>query len=184
VKHGLRTPIRVAGLRAWRRLGAVGLGGALLLLAALSLAVLTPRLVAHNQAQAQRLAQWQAEPARPVAPATAPPAVEPLDPLGSALPTLAHNAADLDQLFALARTHRITLQRGDYQFAQEPHAALLTYSITLPVHQTYATIKQFSADVLRALPHAALDELRLERIDSGSADLDARLRFTLFYRSR
>lgn len=186
MKLDLRTSIRVLGLRVWRRLGARGLAGALLLVAALSLALLAPRLAAHNQAQLLRLAQWQAEPVRPVAPAVAAPAVEPgsLADLGTVLPTLERNGDDLEQLFALARTHKVALQRGEYQLAQESHAALLSYSVTLPVHQTYATIKQFSAAVLRALPHAALDELRLERNESGSADLDARLRFTLFYRSR
>jgi hypothetical protein len=186
VKRDLRTSIRVARLRAWRHFG---------------------------QARMHELAQRQTDPVRPAAATLAPsvaqgtagplqgnlapsggglgtarpwghPEPAALAELGASLPTLERNAADLEQLFALARAHHVALTRGDYQFGNEPNATLLTYSVTLPVHQSYATIKQFSADVLRALPHAALEELRLERAEAGAADLDGRLRFTLTYRSR
>ena len=44
-------------------------------------------------------------------------------------------------------------------------------------------IKDFVADALRALPHAALLELRLERTDAEASMLEARLRLTLTYRA-
>ena len=54
---------------------------------------------------------------------------------------------------------------------------------TFPIRNDYGTLKDFSADVLTALPHVSMDELRMTRDAAGSASLDAVVRFTLFYRS-
>jgi hypothetical protein len=40
------------------------------------------------------------------------------------------------------------------------------------------------ADVLNKLPHASLDELRVERPGAAAEQLESRVHFTLFYRER
>jgi len=52
------------------------------------------------------------------------------------------------------------------------------------VRTDYGAIKAFAADVLRALPNASMDELRMSRSDAGSTTIDSVLRFTFVYRSR
>lgn len=180
----MKQSFQVIWRRTQRRLGWTGLGGAALLLAGVAIAAALPGLQAGIQTLEQRLARAQAQAgALPNTPtAAAPDPQQALAALSARLPNLVDNAADLEKIFALAQAHKLELDKGDYQLGADARAPLQTYSVTLPVHASYAVLKKFSAEVLRALPHAALDELRLERHDAASLDTDGRLRFTLIYR--
>jgi hypothetical protein len=98
------------------------------------------------------------------------------------LPTLAQSASDLDKLFALARQRALALPKGEYLLKQESGAPLFSYTVTFPVHSPYGVLKDFVADVLDAMPHASMDEMRMSRPDAGSAVLDSQVRFTFVYR--
>jgi hypothetical protein len=98
-------------------------------------------------------------------------------------PTLSQSASDLSEVFAIAKRRNLALPKGDYQLKAEPNTTLVSYSITLPLRNDYGALKGFTADVLEALPHASLDELRMSRADAGSSVLDAVVRFTFVYRS-
>ena len=100
------------------------------------------------------------------------------------LPMLAQSASDLDKVFALAARRKLALPKGDYQLKQEPNAALASYIVTFPVRSEYGALKDFVADVLEALPHAAMDDLRMSRPDAASVVLDSMVRFTFAYRSQ
>jgi type II secretory pathway pseudopilin PulG len=174
--------------RLWQRLlrslGVSGLIGIALLLLATALATWTPRLrqqaaLVHETAQARQLAitQQRAQSAQ------VPPLRQQLDLFALGFPQLSQNAGDLEKLFAVARQHRVELPKGEYKFSTEPNSPFVTYSATFPIKQGYGRIKEFAADVLRDLPHAAMDELRLERSDAGATTLDARIRITLTYRA-
>jgi hypothetical protein len=183
-RHPTLRTLHIVWQRTQRRLGWAGLGGAALLLAGVAAGLALPGAQQRTQVLAQQLARLQGDAgALNATPGDATPSRQQmLADLGTNLPRLSQNAADLSKLFALADIHKLELDKGDYQLGADPRAPLQTYTVTLPVRQSYAVLKKFSAEALRALPHAALDELRLERHDAASTQAEARLRFTLIYR--
>jgi hypothetical protein len=100
-----------------------------------------------------------------------------------AFPQLSQSATDLEQVFAAAKQHNVSLLKGDYQLKAEPNTPLVAFTATFPVRNEYAALKAFTADVLTALPHVSLDELRMARADAGTGVLDSVVRFTFIYRS-
>ncbi len=97
-------------------------------------------------------------------------------------PSLTQNAADLDEVFRSAKRHNVVLARGEYQLKTEAGTPLVTYTATFPVRTEYAALKDFAGDVLKALPHASLDELRMTRSDTTVGTLDSVVRLTFVYR--
>lgn len=177
-----------ASSRLWwtlvRRIGYAGIAGALILVAGVALQASLPALErdtrsATSEMAARALAARQ--PARtrpaPAAPADAARAYV------EGFPAMSQNAADVAQVFAAAQLRNVQLPKGEYQLKVEPNAPFIMYTATYPVHADYAALKGFSADVLNALPHASMDELRMSRDNAGSTTLDAVVRFTFFYRS-
>lgn len=100
------------------------------------------------------------------------------------MPPFEQSVGDLDRIFAAAADQKVALLHGDYQLKTDPSTSLLSYTVTLPVKSSYGAIKAFTAEVMRNLPYASLDELRLARETTDSATLDAVVRFTLVYRSK
>ncbi len=180
--------MKQALLRIWlklvRRLGLSGVAGAVALVAGIALAATLPQLQRETRATvasraAQALAAQQRAQARPVSLSPADAARAYVD----GFPMLSQNAADLTQVFSAAQGRHVQLTKGEYQLKSEPNAAFVVYTATFPVHGDYDSLKGFSADVLNALPHAAMDELHLSRDNAGSTALDAVVRFTFYYRS-
>lgn len=180
----MRAPLSRLWHRLLRRLGAPGLVGLLLLAGALALLGWTPRLLREaaelgDAAQARQAALLGTLQARGRAPSTQ----QQLLQFSAAFPTRDRNAEDLRQVFAAARRHNVALNKGEYQFQVEPNSPFVTFALTFPVREGYGDIKRFTSEVLRSLPHAAMEELRLERSDAGASVLDARIRINLFYRA-
>jgi len=177
-----------APLRIWlklvRRIGHAGVAGAVALLVGIALAATLPQLQRETRASvasraAQALAAQQRAQARTVS-------LSPADSTRAyveGFPVLSQNASDLTQVFAAAQGRHVQLTKGEYQLKSEPNAAFVVYTATFPVHGDYDALKGFSADVLNALPHVAMDELHLSRDNAGSTALDAVVRFTFYYRS-
>jgi hypothetical protein len=89
--------------------------------------------------------------------------------------------AELVQTMAsLAQAEQITWQQGDYQ--QQPHAAtrLVQVQVTQPVRASYPQLRRYVEAVLRAVPNASLDQVTARRENVGQAQLEARLRWTLW----
>jgi hypothetical protein len=168
-----------------RRVGVPGMLTLSLLATAAGIALWMPQL--HRQADAMRLAlATRTENAAPSAPAVPAPksGAERTAEYVAGLPALKQNSSDLEKVFALAASRHLALPKGDYQVKQEPNAPLITYSANFPMRSDYAAVKAFASDVLSALPHASLDELRMTRADAGTGVLDSVVRFTFVYRSR
>ena len=173
--------------RTWRmlvrRIGYSGVAGCLALLAAAALAAALPTLQRDTRDAVASMAERSAARARvPVALAPASPADAVRAYVGS-FPALRQNAADLAQVFAAAELRHVALPKGEYQLKVEPNAPFTAYTATFPIHGDYETLKGFGSDVLTALPHVSMDELRISRDSAGSATLDAVVRFTFYYRS-
>ena len=83
-------------------------------------------------------------------------------------------------LFALAGKANLSLSQGEYKSAFDRNARLHTYQVTLPVKGTYGQVWSFGLMALRAIPYASLDELSFKRENIGDAQLEARMRLTLY----
>ncbi|WP_426100738.1 hypothetical protein [Massilia sp. TSP1-1-2] len=83
-------------------------------------------------------------------------------------------------LFALAGKASLSLSQGEYKSAYDRNANLHTYQVTLPVKGTYGQVWSFGLMALRSIPYASLDELSFKRENIGDAQLEARLRLTLY----
>jgi hypothetical protein len=154
----------------------------LLVLAAGGLAA-WPELQHASEAARAELQQRRDGLRRPQAPPPEPPtAQEQLDRLVDGFPPFEQNASDVKALFAGAQRAHVNLLKGEYVFKADAGSPFITYTATFPVQESYAALKTFAADVLQALPHAALDELRMARPNTASTVIDATIRFTLVYR--
>lgn len=98
-------------------------------------------------------------------------------------PLADHSTADLRVIFTAAQSAHVELARGEYSLRMvEGSGGLERFDVILPVKEHYAPVKTFVAEVLNKLPHASLDELRVERPGAGAEQLESRVHFTLFYR--
>ena len=86
----------------------------------------------------------------------------------------------LKALFAVAQKNGLVLRQGEYRSNYDRTAKLYTYQLNLPVTGKYAAIWQFAFDALRAVPHAALDDVSFRRDAIGDENVEARLRITLY----
>lgn len=154
--------------------------------AAAALAWLLParELVEEGRVLARRQA------ALPAAASTAPVQMEPatdeyhLALFNAALGDRRHAERQVKTLFALAAKSGLVLRQGEYKAAFERNARLHTYQVTLPVKGSYGAIWQFALGALRAIPFAALDEISFKRDAIGEAEVEARLRITLYLLDR
>lgn len=81
-----------------------------------------------------------------------------------------------------AEANGVKLANGEYRLVREGSAQLLRYQITLPARSSYPHLRAWLADVMNAIPAAALDDISFRRDDVGSDSVEARVRLTLFLR--
>lgn len=91
-----------------------------------------------------------------------------------------HAEQQLAAMFALASKTGLVLNKGEYREAYNSNGKLYTYQITLPVKGNYRAIWDFAERTLAAIPFASLDEVNFRRDAIGDANVEARLRFTLY----
>jgi uncharacterized iron-regulated membrane protein len=169
--------------RAHRQLGTSGLLGALLLVLAVALVATGPQLQRASEGARAELEQRRAGLQRPREPAPDTlTAQEQFDRYVGGFPPFAQNASDVKAVFAGAQRAHVALLKGDYALKADAGSPFITYTATFPVHENYAALKLFAAEVLQDLPHAALDELRMVRPEANGSVLDATVRFTFVYR--
>ena len=169
--------------RVLRRFGAYRLLSLSLLLLSLLLGAWVLELDAQDQVmRATIIAKRAAHPVAPAAPTRHIPVAEQVDEFVAAFPPLDDNAADLERIFQSARKHNLQLPRGEYKFKQDANEPLASYTAIFPVKADYGALRDFSADVLNALPNASMEELRMARSSADSTLLEAVIRFTLVYR--
>ena len=168
------------------RLGAAGVVGiGLLLAAAMGLAFAarahreTEWLSSRTEAARARAAQTGAARAEEHTPA------EQLARFQQWFPLADQSTSDLRIIFTAAQSAHVELARGEYSLRPiDGSGGLERFDVILPVKEHYAPVKTFVAEVLNKLPHASLDELRVERPGSAAEQLESRVHFTLFYRER
>jgi hypothetical protein len=167
----------------------VALGAlALCIGAAASLAWLLPAraLVEEGRVLARRAAALPAAPAQAATKESAQPATDEyhLALFQAALGERRHAERQVKTLFSLAAKSGLVLRQGEYKAAFERNARMHTYQVTLPVKGSYNAIWQFALGALRTIPFAALDEISFKRDAVGEAEVEARLRITLYLLDR
>lgn len=182
-----RTPVSAAWLRLRITLSTwnpVAVGAfAMCLLAAAALAWLLPARALLDQ-QRELARRMAALPAPRVA--QAPPATDEhnLALFYATLGERRYAERQVGTLFGLAAKSGLVLRQGEYKAAYDRNARLHTYQVTLPVKGSYGAIWQFALLALRAIPFAALDEISFKRDAIGQAEVEARLRLTLYMADR
>jgi hypothetical protein len=92
--------------------------------------------------------------------------------------------ADLAQIFDIAKSQGIVLASGDYRDADPTALGLDTRLVDLRINENYGKLKEFLANVLNAMPHAAVQELRIERKDGAAVKHQVFLKLALVYSPR
>ena len=83
-------------------------------------------------------------------------------------------------IFSIAAKNNLNLSQGEYKLAHERSGGFDTYAILLPVRGQYGAIRAFCQQVLLTIPFASLDQVDFKRDSVGNANLEAKLRFTLY----
>jgi Tfp pilus assembly protein PilO len=86
----------------------------------------------------------------------------------------------LGKIHAAAQAKGLQLNVGEYKLERRPDSKIARYQITLPVQGTYAQVRSFVGEVLKAVPAAALDDITLRRESVDSPKVEARIRLTLY----
>lgn len=137
----------------------------------------------HRQAQDQyaRLAalktKQQATPAKPDGNAAVyePLAMAPLD---------AQYMQDLELLFQLGKNAGVSFGVIEYKSETNAKAPLTVRTIDLRANEDYPKMKGFISKVINELPHAALQEIRIERKDAQVPQGAMLIKLSLVYQAR
>lgn len=170
--------------RMLRRFGPLGLAAGIFILGAVTLMAWAFELKAQRAALNQQLQAQATKAKHPdlVMPVSHMPVGQQIDEFVATFPPLSQSPADLNSVFQSAESRHIQLLRGDYQFKTDANATLVVLTATFPLHAGYVSTKEFAADVLRALPHASMDELRMTRSTADIGELESSIRFSFVYR--
>ena len=105
------------------------------------------------------------------------------DPAGAARLSLPERSDTNDVLRVLlqkAEEAQLTLDAAKYEMSSTKSGALLRYSVTFPVVGSYPQIRKFIDSSLKAVPAVALTDLAIERKSIADAEVEARIRMTIF----
>jgi hypothetical protein len=84
------------------------------------------------------------------------------------------------RMHQLAERDGLTLESGEYRMERSRDWPVANYRITLPIHGSYPQIRRYIDDLLREVPAAALEDLAIQRDNVSAADVDAKVRLTLY----
>ncbi len=159
-----------------RRLGAAGLAGLGLLMAALLLQMAQVEPMQRAAvAQREKLTLLQLN----TAAQDSAPAPVPLNPLAM-LPPTGEAAQLIGELERMAQAHDLALPRGQYSVTPLAGTSLQRWQLVLPVEASYPALHAFIATALERLPNLTLDELKLKRERIEEEALQAELRLSLY----
>ncbi|WP_431096867.1 hypothetical protein [Polaromonas aquatica] len=165
-----------AGLEPLRALGWPVLCGVGLLLVGVLLLGLSHQLRLQKDTLQLELRQAQKASPKPTAP--------PTRGVPVIFPPSSDHTADLAQIFDIAKSQGIVLASGDYRDADPNALGLDTRLVDLRINENYGKLKEFLASVLNAMPHAAVQELRIERKDGTAVKHQVFLKLALVYAPR
>lgn len=190
-RHAVTTP-SLAPLRLQLRLAIrrVGIGNALAAVVFVAGATMWLGVLPHYQVELEaqlskvlRLRQaLQAAKQRPLE-GQRPIAETRLTSFYTALGPQGSQEQQLRTIFEIAHRTGLHLNQGEYQQALNQNGNFETYQVQLPVNGGYPAVRQFTEQVLQAIPFASLDDISVKREAVIAQTPEARLRFTLYLAS-
>lgn len=84
------------------------------------------------------------------------------------------------RMSALAQAQGLNLPQADYQYEVNRTAQLVHVQVTQPLKSSYPGIRRYAEAVLRSTPHASLDQIQVRRDGVAQADVEARLKWSLW----
>lgn len=90
---------------------------------------------------------------------------------------------DLSRLFKLAKAKGVQIGTVEYRLEQQASLQILVRTLDIRIHEDYPKLKSFVADLLAAIPHASLQEIRVERKDAASPQGQILLKLAFVYRA-
>lgn len=90
---------------------------------------------------------------------------------------------DLGRLFKLAKAKGVQIGTVEYRQEQNASLQILVRTLDIRIHEDYPKLKSFVADLLAAIPHASLQEIRVERKDAATPQGQILLKLAFVYRA-
>lgn len=90
---------------------------------------------------------------------------------------------DLNQLFKLAKAKGVQIGTVEYRQTPNPSLQVLVRTLDIRIHEDYPKLKGLVAELLGSMPHASLQEIRVERKDAATAQGQILLKLALVYRA-
>lgn len=84
------------------------------------------------------------------------------------------------RMSALAQAQGLGLPQADYQYETSRTAQLVHVQVTQPLRSGYPGIRRYAEAVLRNTPNASLDQIQVRRDGVAQADVQARLKWSLW----
>jgi len=96
------------------------------------------------------------------------------------LPAQPAATATIERIYAVARTERLSLARGEYSLGIDPKTRLARYRILLPVRAGYPQLRRFLHTLLAEVPALVLEDVEFKRKQIQDTELEGRIRMTLY----
>lgn len=90
---------------------------------------------------------------------------------------------DLKYLFKLAKAKGVNIDTVEYRQEHDQTLQVLVRTMDIRVHEDYPKLKGFVAELLAAMPHAALQEIQLDRKDARTPQGQVLLKLAFVYRA-
>lgn len=88
---------------------------------------------------------------------------------------------DLSRLFKLAKAKGVHIGTVEYRQEQSPSLQVLVRTLDIRIHEDYPKLKGFVAELLGAMPHVSLQEIRVDRKDAVTLQGQVLLKLAFVY---
>lgn len=86
----------------------------------------------------------------------------------------------LEKVFALAETHGIRLDQGEYKVTRDRVGRLVRFQMTLPVRSSYPQIRKYLNSLRAEIPIASMEHLQFERQKVNDPEVEAKIKLALY----
>jgi Tfp pilus assembly protein PilO len=86
----------------------------------------------------------------------------------------------LEKLLAVAETHGLAMDQGEYTATPDKTAKLVRFQITIPMKGEYLKIRKFLAALPTELPIIALESVQFQRQKIADPVVEAKIRLVLY----
>ena len=86
----------------------------------------------------------------------------------------------LEKVFALAQTHGISLDQGEYKVTRDRVGKLVRFQMTLPVRSSYPQIRKYLNSLRAEIPIISMEHLQFERQKVNDSEVEAKIKLALY----